>query len=48
MTVGGQGGVNAMLLEGVHEAVQVVLGVVLLLVPQLSQVVQYRFHGGLP
>ena len=35
------------LLEGVHEAVQVVLVVVLLLIPQVSQAVQHRLHGGL-
>lgn len=36
-----------LLLQRVHEAVQVVLRVVLLLVPQLSQTVQHRLHGGL-
>lgn len=36
------------LLEGAHEGVQVVLGVVLLLVPQLAQALQHRLHGGLP
>lgn len=36
----GKVGSRTVLVQGVHEAVQVVLRVVLLLVPQLSQVVQ--------
>lgn len=41
------GGADAALLQRMDEGVQVVLGVVLLLVPQLSQTFQHRLHGGL-
>lgn len=37
----------AALLQRAHEGVQVVLGVVLLLVPQLPQALQHGLHGGL-
>lgn len=35
-------------MERVHEAVQVVFGFVLLLVPQVPQAVQHVLNGGLP
>lgn len=44
---GGGGDGDAALLQRVDEGVQVVLCVVLLLVPQLSQTFQDRLHGGL-